>query len=272
MDCNKSMFVKAISGFVRLPVVAALLALPCIALAQHDTVSSKGLSLATAEQFAPYAYQNDVGVWTGIDIDILTAVFKQAGIEFVVAGFPRSRITLMLEKDMLDGLVSTASYNENDQLEMLWQSDRLYYSEISAFSLNVFPSAKATEKGFLMNTHYRLGVLNEFSYLVEGTELAERDNLIKVHRDQQLVDLLSIGRVDLIISEDISFIYTARRSGKFASIKPLLEITSRPVSIALSRKVIEAHPDFADRINKSIIQLRKSGFIDAVIVKYLTLN
>jgi ABC-type amino acid transport substrate-binding protein len=178
----------------------------------------------------------------------------------------------MLEKDLLDGLVSTASYNENDQLDMLWQSDRLYHSEVSAFSLVAFQPEHFLDKRFLMNTNYRLGVLNEFSYMVDGTELALRDNLIKVHRDQQLVDLLMIGRVDLIISEDISFIYTARLSGKFENIKPVLEITSRPVSIALAKKVIDAHPDFVPKINDSILLLRKSGFIDSVIVKYLRLE
>jgi polar amino acid transport system substrate-binding protein len=235
-------------------------------------VTENLLRLATTEQFAPYAYQQNDKSWVGIDVDIVSAVLKQVGINFKIGAFPRARITIMLNTPSLDGLLSTAPYNEEVVLKQLWQSTPIYYSEVSVFALDTFPAEALQGKDFLLNPRNRLGVLDEFSYVVDGQELANRANLIKVQRDQQLIDLLSIGRVDLVISEDISFIYTARSVGRFDHLKPLLEITSRPVSIALDRKVIEQRPGLSEKINQSILQLQQSGFIDSVIVKYLTIE
>jgi len=233
-----------------------------------NTISIK---LATAENFAPYAYTNENKQWQGIDYDITSEIFKILDIQFKPTALPRARITKMLNHNSIDGLLSTAAYNEPVSLDKLWLSIPIYTSEVSVFSLKLNPH-KVNNISILNDKKYRLGALKEYSYHEANISLNNSPNILKVHRDQQLVELLILGRIDLAISEDISFIYQARRLGKFDLIEPLLEISSKPVRIALTKDFIKQHPSLPQKINYTITQLLNNGFIDLLIIKYMSLD
>ena len=229
------------------------------------------IKLATAENFFPYASGHQTQQWKGIDYDIALAVFKDIGIQFIPTALPRTRITRMLANKKIDGVLSTSAYNEALSLSKLWLSMPIYSSEVSVFSLKS-RALEINDLSFWNTGKHHLGVLKEYSYQKMNLVASEKINILEVSRERQLVELLLAKRIDLAISEDISFIYQARNLGYFDAIEPVFEISSRPVSIALTQSVIEQHPELPNKINRNITQLLDNGFIDSVIIKHLSLD
>lgn len=237
-----------------------------------SNASALTVRLATAERFAPYAFRNESGEWTGIDYDIVKKVFDLADVNLTLHDYPRARITLMLEKQQLDGLLTTTPYNDELMLSRMWRSHILYHSEVSVFGKKSELIGVIKLEEVLDASKYRLGILNNFGYRVPGHDLAARSNLISVHRDEQLVDLLLIKRIDMAVSEDISFIYAARHAKLFEQVTPVIEVASRPISVALLSDLVQAHPELTVRIDQAIREIKSSGYIDTIMVKYLSLE
>ena len=233
--------------------------------------STTPIKLATAENFTPYAYIKEPGKWQGIDYEISSAIFKAVNIQFRPIALPRARISRRLEHGQIDGLLSTAPYNNKQHLNKLWLSLPIYTAETSVFSLKSF-LLKPDDTSFLTTNKYRLGLIKNYSYQEANINFNSTSKIIEVQRDQQLAELLAVGRIDLAISEDISFIYQARHLGLFKTIIPIIELSSRPVRIALTPDFIKKNPTLPNKINKVITQLLNDGVIDAIIIKYVSLD
>ena len=226
------------------------------------------ISLASSEHFEPYVFYEDDRAVKGIDFELVQKIFNEIGLPFVIYGYPRKRITMMLENQTLDGLATTTSYAELATLEKMWLSEPLYHSEVSAFALE----GSNYRVGLLENENSMIGVPHEFENTYKNVGEKYASHAIKVQRDRQLVDLLMAKRIKYAISEDISFIYQARKHGVFQQIKVVEEITSRPVYLALSKSTLEQHAGLDKKINQQIKQLREKGFIDELIVRYLQID
>ncbi len=241
--------------------------------AHEETVGavSVPLRLATASDFVPYAYRLANGEWTGIDVEIVHRIFEELDIPFKIVDLPRKRITLMLQEGVIDGLVSTSAYQIEEMLQQMWLSSEIYSSEVSLFA-RADTIAIDPEQLLSANQELRLGMLSEFTSDLRVKNQLPEKQILRVLRDEQLVNLMKIGRIDLAISEDIAFIYQARKIGYFDQVKPVAELASRASRFALVASVKERFPDLPDKINHRIEHLLSSGVIDDVIVSYLTLG
>ncbi len=225
------------------------------------------LKLAAAEDVEPYVYHQADGNIGGIDFDIVREIMSRLEVEFRLLSFPRPRISLMLQQGFLDGLLTTTAYNDQGTLGDMWLSDPLYISTVSTIvrkdppptggASDVLPCIKA-------------GILRDFSYRFPNLDLSRFKNPIEVDSAEQLVKLTMYGRVDCAISEDVTFMYQARRLDYFNDLKIVEEIGTRSIVIALTRRIIEQNPGLDRRINQAIEQVREEDFIDNTIIDYLT--
>lgn len=244
----------------------------CLNTAAADQqVASSVIKLATVSDLAPYAYRSEDNAWQGIDFDIVQLVFERVGIQFDVYSFPRARVGLMLKSGRLDGILTTSGYNDEAILSQMWLSDTLYDSDVSLFSLKTHALMKQSfDVDDLLVSNYRLGLHRAYSYEIPaGLDKARQ---ISVHYDQQLVDLLEIGRIDMAIAEDISFVYSARMSGKFDMLAVVAEVSNQPIKMVLAKSVVAEDPDLPDKINQAISALRDEGKVDLIILKHLSLQ
>lgn len=228
------------------------------------------ITFATAERFAPYAFLENNSTWQGIDYDILKMICIKLGIPFQVRAFPRPRISFLLDNGKIDGLVSTSPYSDTVRLKQMWLSDSLYSAETSAFAKKTFDAASVETAEKLFSSELRFGVIKDSGVARGITEVHADQHFIQVLRDEQLLDLLDIQRIDVAVSEDISFIYSARQTGKFDTVNLLVELTSRPVSIALKQSIVDEFPELPEKINKVIHEMKENGDIDNLIVNYLS--
>ncbi|MCP5163099.1 MAG: transporter substrate-binding domain-containing protein [Hahellaceae bacterium] len=224
------------------------------------------LVLGTAENFAPYAFRDADGHWLGIDVEIARHLFPD--LEVKVVSYPRARLEMMTKYGEIDGLLSTSGFFNDNVNDFVVLSDAVYESEVSAFCLKIRAIPKPLEV-FDDTAGYRLGVLNGYSYSLGGHSIESHARVMHVQRDQQLIDLLKFGRIDIAVSEDISFIYRARLSNEFDIIKPVIEVASRPVSIALNKSIVASEPQLLKRLNTAIAKAVEDESIDQIILSYL---
>ncbi|OZG71216.1 amino acid ABC transporter substrate-binding protein [Hahella sp. CCB-MM4] len=236
---------------------------------QYSHAEVRPLRLASAEDVEPYVYHQESGQVAGIDYEIVREVLGRASISFDLKSFPRPRISLMLQQGFLDGLLTTTAYNDQDMLETLWLSVPLYVSTVSTISRKDAPKSGSPPE---MIPCVKAGILRGFSYRFPNLDISRFKNPVEVDSAEQLVKLTMYGRVDCAISEDITFMYQARKLHYFDDLQVVEEISTRPVVIALSRRIIEQNDGLGERINRLINEVREEDIIDNIIIKYLTLG
>ncbi|WP_148212669.1 substrate-binding periplasmic protein [Hahella chejuensis] len=240
---------------------------------QFSRAEDLHLTLAAAEEVEPYVYHSEDGETTGIDYEIVRETLTRAGVRFDLKSFPRPRITLMLGQGALDGLLTTTGYNDKDALNALWLSSPLYTSTVSTF---IRKKKAAEEEAGVGNDRLKncrqVGVLRGFNYRFPSLDMTHFKSVVEVNGAEQLVKLTMYGRVDCAITEDITFMYQARRLGYFNDVTIVDEVVNRPVVIALSRQLVDANKGLDTRINQVIEDLKSRDVIDNIIIKYLSLG
>lgn len=222
------------------------------------------LNLATATEIEPYVFRQTAGTFAGIDYDLVERVFESARIEFQLKSYPPPRIKLMLERAQLDGLLTTTHFNDDAVLSTMWLSEPLYSSNVVAFALTDTPGSDS-----FLEVCSRIGVLSGFNYHFPNLDLSRFNHIMKVNRTKQLVELLIHQRIDCALSEDITFIYQARRLNHFKDIKILKELANQSISIALSKSVMKNHTELGERLNSIITNIKNKEIVYDIIIKYL---
>ncbi|WLQ13929.1 transporter substrate-binding domain-containing protein [Hahella aquimaris] len=239
---------------------------------QDGRAENLHLALAAAEEVEPYVYHLEDGQATGIDYEIVYEALTRAGVNFELKSYPRPRITLMLGQGYLDGLLTTTGYNDKDALNAMWLSSPLYTSTVSAFVLKKKPETEGVVYADVLKNCHQAGVLRGFNYRFPSLDMTHFNSVVEVNGAEQLVKLTMYGRVDCAITEDITFMYQARRLGYFNDVEIVDEVVNRPVVIALSRKIVEDNKGLDERINQAIEDLKSRDVIDNIIIKYLSLG
>ncbi|MBU2709622.1 substrate-binding periplasmic protein [Zooshikella harenae] len=230
----------------------------------------KEIRLATVHEFPPYSFNTKENGLSGIDIEIITELFKQINKAYSIKPYPVQRAQYLVEKQSLDGMVTTTPYMTDKLSESLWRSDTLYTATVSIFinrqhkpALNqrLSHSKFCVSIGFLSSTSPKSVGLTQSDYL----------DVRLVQRLPQLVNLLVQDQVDCVIAEDISFIYQAKLMKKADQVFLLQELADRDSFITLNKNLAQQNPQLTKSINSTIAKLQKDQFIDDLIIKYLEL-
>ncbi|ARU55354.1 amino acid ABC transporter periplasmic protein [Oleiphilus messinensis] len=267
-------------------IILALLVLPGVVSPIQAETSSlpKHLTLAASEDFAPFVHVSSTGKMTGIDFEIIAELYRRLDISIKVILLPRPRITTMLLSGELDGVVSTTTFNDTLAFEHMWSSIDLYKSSVSVFTLksvsnyqsnptkNSIILAQIRSGKLLKNS--RIGMLNEFDYTPMGVHQLESlsKQTLFVRTDTQLINLLDMGRITYVITEDISFAYQARINNLFAKLEFIGEVFHRGVRTILRNELIRQFPALQTKINSTISSLVESDYIASTIYHNLRLD
>jgi len=152
----------------------------------------------------PFEYIGENGEVTGINVDIITEVFKQAGYKAEFTLLPWLRALDLVTKGEVDGLASIVYSPEHNKMLML--------SNPIAFSQNFFfkkKSLKVKAKNFDDLRRYSIGTLINYPY-GEKFDQADFPNIEVMASTSPMVDNLNkleAGRVNLIVCELLSCNY-----------------------------------------------------------------
>lgn len=251
--------------FTSLTIIFLLFRIPASA-----SVISKEIRLGTVHEFPPYSFVTENNGLSGIDIEVVTEIFKRMKQPFYINAYPVQRAHYLVKRSSLDGIVTATPYMSNKLSEQFWRSDTLYTATVSIFIHQQHKPALNQRLSF-SKFCVSIGFLSSTSPNAVGLIQSDFLDVRLVQRLPQLVNLLVKEQVDCVIAEDISFIYQAKLMGKSDQVFLLQELTDRESFITLNKELAEQNPQLTRSINSTIQDMNKEQFIDDIIIKYLDL-
>ena len=212
----------------------------------------------------PYFIINENGSFSGLDIDILHEIFARIGTPISISHYPRARLNLLAENKALDGLLFSFPLDA-ELLPDLRKSDVIYHIQSSIFTLkNSMP-----EEDNSVLDHFEgqsIAMIRGFPFAGNIQHFLSKMDLNLVNKDGQLVKMLTLGRVDAVIAEDLSFVMQARKLNVFDKIIAAAELKSFTVKFVF----IDADNKLITDFDRELQHLIKTDYIDNRITHYLS--
>ncbi len=239
--------------FLWIAAMAALLALPA------PSARAEIWTIACDDNFAPYNFFEGKAL-VGIDIELVTALVRQAGAEPRFEPMAWNRVRDKLERGDVDAAFQFVGLPERFQK----------YHMIGPYRTGrtVFAVQRNTPVSFDRYDdlqRYIIGLVNGFSYGVPfDTDPSLRKDAT-AGDNRQLLRMLAAGRVDLIIGDREALMHFARNAGLHAQMQVLQPAFSEvPRYIAVPR----SKPEIAARLDKALTDLRRNGGLADILRRW----
>ncbi len=220
------------------------------------------------EDWAPYSFFAQDGKPSGMDIEMIQAIFRKAVCEVVLLrDIPRKRRHKMFEMGQLDLLYAASDTPERHAIA--WYSKPYRQEQISVFSLTTkqdnikqlddilqLPGALlAPNTGWYGEGYARL----QARMLAAGRWYGYEDY-------EQGVRMLVAGRGEYLMGDHEALLHTARQSYglKLKQIGPVVNLN--PVHLMFSKRSVS--PADVMAINNAIAVLQADGTLKAIRVRY----
>lgn len=218
-----------------------------------STTPQQAITLAAEDSWPPFA--NQFG--QGISHRLITAAFKQSNIEVNSLVVPYSRALMMAEKGAVDGVFNVAREASTEQ-RFVFGTTPLFIATASFYhkkeqaikAANKWDLPKGTVVGVVKSYEYG----DEFPLLVKQRQL----NLVQVATQQQLINLLLIGRIDTALMFDLVAKDNLQKMGVSDEVIPAFNNHSSNIYLAFSK----ANPKsvlLAQALDKGLLQLKNDG-------------
>ncbi|RDH43700.1 substrate-binding periplasmic protein [Zooshikella ganghwensis] len=241
-----------------------------IGILHSNALISDEIKLGTVHDFPPYSFKKEGQTLSGIDIEVVSEVFKQLNMAYSIQSFPVQRAQYLVQKEKLDGMLTTTPYITDKLSNTVWRSHSLYRATVSIF-IHQKNKPALNQRLSYPKFCFSTGFLSSTSPKAVGLTQSDFIDVRLVQRLPQLVNLLTQQQVDCVIAEDISFIYQAKLMGKADQIFLLQELVDRESFIVLHQRMTKKNPQLGHNINQVIANLQRNDFIDNTIIKYLDL-
>ncbi|MFD0826311.1 transporter substrate-binding domain-containing protein [Neobacillus sp. M.A.Huq-85] len=216
------------------------------------------IRIAGDNNFPPFEYLSDSGVYSGFNVDVMNAISIQTGMKIEYYPMPWNQALQALKSGKVDAIQGMKNY----------PSRRKTY----AFSKDYFISSQAI---FVLKDNMYIRQIEN----LEGKKVAVQQSdvsnellnkvnhvkLIKTDNQQQAVQLLIKGKVDAFVGNRITGQYVLQKIGKQSQIKIVgEEINPTEYSIA----VLPKNKALLTTFNKGISQIKKDGTYEKIVKKW----
>ncbi|WP_426207994.1 substrate-binding periplasmic protein [Massilia sp. TWP1-3-3] len=248
-------------------VLAALaLAWPAVAQAQS---CSRSISMATG-RWEPYAYYDAAMHFTGIDADMVRAIFKEADCQLIELDYkPATRNMTLFEQGDID-LMSGASRTP-ERLKLAHFSQPYRDETIGLFALaqqaehfraiRSFPDFLAAPVSLVAPRAGWYGPVFER----EAAALRGAGRLSRFGDFAQGIHMLAAGRVSLMLGDAAAVEHAAVRAG--VQVQPLpFWVVQAPVHLMFNRATVPQAD--VERIDAAIVRLQRRGVLERIRRSY----
>jgi polar amino acid transport system substrate-binding protein len=221
--------------------------------------------IIATEYWPPFRISDDASPsgFSGIDIEIINELSKAIGIDVEIQHHPWARALEQIRNGQADMITGIAYTKERDSF--------MYYIPVSYCSVHpVFYTQKG--KGQLIRAYTDL-YNNSVGYSIYSVYFEPFDSDPKIKKtglssEAQLLQVLALGRIDIIIGTDPNLSYEIARLGYSNVLAPTSYQPSKNTElfITISRK----SPIMArsKEIEQILQRLMKEGKIDKIISSY----
>jgi polar amino acid transport system substrate-binding protein len=222
------------------------------------------------DPWEPYQYEITGGHVFGLDVDLVTAVTRNAGCNIA---FEKGSWRELLQKlrsgdiDILAGATSTA-----DRGEFAWFTDPYrdeeFYLYIASARSEEFAGMNLDD---IIQAGLRVGVIDDYLYGESIAALQDDPDHQAQFEYASMAETnfsrLLDGRVDGIIEDKFVGASIIRHKNLALAITPhAMRFGSTPVSLMISKASVDSAR--FDKLNRSVNELRSSGAIDKVLSQY----
>lgn len=211
------------------------------------------ITLAAEDSWPPFA--NQFG--QGISHRLIAAAFKQSQVEVNSLVVPYSRALMMAEKGAVDGVFNVTREASTEQ-RFVFGNTPLFVAKASFYQRKQRPLIAANKweipKGSIV------GVIKSYEYGDEFPELVKQRqlNVITVANQQQLINLLMIGRVDAAVMFDLVAQENLQKMGVSDDVIPAFNNHSSEIYLAFSKQNPKA-AQLAKELDLGLTQLKANG-------------
>lgn len=238
---------------------------------------SASVNQATAAEFSlgwedwqPYQYKDDSQTVTGLDVELMQAIFKNMDHELSLIELPWKRHLNNVSSGRTDLAASASKTAEREKYAMF--SDP-YRSESAVMFIRKEDSGKYqfdTLKG-IIGTDFKLAVTRGYYYGEEFEGLmkdpAFQKNVQEVNDNQLAQRQLVRNRVDGFLEDPIAASIELRDEGIRDQVVVHMPIYADDIYAMFSKK--STSPELVEAFNKSLAELRSNGEYDRIMDKYL---
>ncbi|WP_369601361.1 transporter substrate-binding domain-containing protein [Hahella sp. SMD15-11] len=221
------------------------------------------------DPWPPYQYVNEQGVLTGLDIELMQAVFDAMGCEIRFQQLPWKRQLLHLQRGELD-VVSSASRTaereafgrysiplRTERVVLLTQRNTLWQGKVRSLSdLQHLPMRLVGTIGYFYG--------DDFEAL--RPELLAQNRLMLVSSDQLAYQMLLNARADAMLADPVSAAAALQLMGETGSVQVLAPVHEAPTYALFSRKSVSR--DFVEQFNLTVEQLQRRGILQEIVARY----
>jgi polar amino acid transport system substrate-binding protein len=245
--------------------VLLLLALATCAPAAAANACSKPISMSTVD-WPPYNYSDEQKQHRGLDIELVRAVFLEAGCVLVEAPpMPPPRNTMLFEQAKVDMMSGASKTPEREALA--WFSTRYRQEVVSLFVLDdkagrysgiaSFDALMAAQLSVLAP---RIGYYGP-AYTRLMPDLKSAGRLFHFPGFDQGMSMLVAGRADTILGDVESVLLAAVRQNVRVRALPFTALDA-PVFMMFNKNSVPV--DDVRRIDAAIGRLEKRGILDKI--------
>jgi polar amino acid transport system substrate-binding protein len=251
---------------VLLGALLCLLAAPgCPALAE----CSKTLSISSSD-YPPYVYRDQAGLWTGLDVQLMQAIFKEADCSYKFAPLvaPRRMVDMVSigKTDVLLAASATPERRKANHFGVAYRQEEVaFFSLARQFNtyrdIQSFPALLAHGTPLLLPNAGWFG--EDYARALPSLRASSR--VVEFTYFDQGIRMLAAGRAPVIMSDMAAITHAARMQG--VAVEPLpFTLNSAPVHMMFSKLSVSQHD--IDTLNAATLRLEQKGRLQAIRQAY----
>ena len=222
------------------------------------------------EQWPPYLYRDAQGRATGLDLELLRAIFKEAHCTLVtLPELPTARRQLLFQKGELDLMLAASDTSERHAYARFSVSYR--DETVGIFGKAGTHAAQRHASSFAQLARGKSTLLAPkvgwygAQYAAARPALEKAGRLSTFGSFQQGIRMLDADRADLLLGDVLAVRHEARLQGVALNTLPFLVLRA-PVHLMLNARTTSA--DDLARLNAAITRLEQRGALAAIRNSY----
>ncbi|WP_319583403.1 transporter substrate-binding domain-containing protein [uncultured Pseudodesulfovibrio sp.] len=247
-------------------IMAAALA---VLLLTATVAQAREVRVGVGFAIAPYALREQDA---GLEVDLIRAAFRAAGMDAKFVYLPNLRLPLALAEGEVDCLATSVGYDmaERTGRPVFYSAPTVTFQNyaVTLAKRDLQINSIADLSGYVV-----LGFQDAANYLGPAfAAVANGNDLCSELSDQSLqVRMLFSGRVDVVISERRVFLYWRNRlkaspAGRAVDLDQY--ITFHSIFPPQQRQVVFARKPLCDKFDNGLTAIRRSGSFDRIVRAY----
>ncbi len=216
-------------------------------------------------EYPPFTYTED-GKAAGFAIDLLRAMFREAGVQAQMRTLPWKRAETMLNHDKNTMVFCARIERREDLYEWIGP---VYPRKISLYKLKSRSDIKINGLEDVMR--YKIGVVRGYASVTDLLKIGIPDENLERTVDETLnIRKLYGNRFDLIPNNDMVFSYNLQKAGRgLGDMEKVFDVTQAGVSdyyYAINR---ETDPALVEKLRQAFDRIKENKTYDAVLKQYI---